>query len=185
MKNVTTYVGIDAHKKDLFVAMLIGNEKTPVTWQLANEPSTVRRLVRKLEREGPGPVQVFYEAGPCGWFVAVSLSCEMDARLGGTYRLTFSHPASPEPMAFFGRYKEVVPHSRLVWTNDEGGEDGPVTTVTFEERGAETLVVVHDLYPSKEALDAAIASGSTGGFTETFEQLDELLGSLGASVGRS
>jgi uncharacterized protein YndB with AHSA1/START domain len=84
-------------------------------------------------------------------------------------------------MAFFGRYLEVTPHSRLVWTNDEGGEDGAVTTVTFEERGAETLVVVHDLYPSKEALDGAIASGSTGGFSEQFEQLDELLVTLGAS----
>lgn len=67
MKNVTTYVGIDAHKKDLFVAMLIGNEKTPVTWQLANEPRAVHRLVRKLERETPGPVRIFYEAGPCGY----------------------------------------------------------------------------------------------------------------------
>src|SRR5215210_4035228 len=67
MKNVTTYVGIDAHKKDLFVAMLIGQQKTPVTWQLANEPRAVHRLVRKLEREAPGPVQVFYEAGPCGY----------------------------------------------------------------------------------------------------------------------
>ena len=67
MKNVTTYVGIDAHKKDLFVAMLVGQEKAPVTWQVANEPQAVRRLVRKLEREAPGPVQVFYEAGPCGY----------------------------------------------------------------------------------------------------------------------
>jgi transposase len=67
MKNVTTYVGIDAHKKDLFVAMLIGHEKTPVTWQVANEPHAVCRLVRKLEREAPGPVHVFYEAGPCGY----------------------------------------------------------------------------------------------------------------------
>jgi transposase len=67
MKHVTTVVGIDAHKKDLFVAMLVGHEKTPVTWQLANEPNAVRRMVRKLERESPGPVQVFYEAGPCGY----------------------------------------------------------------------------------------------------------------------
>jgi len=67
MKQVTTYVGIDAHKKDLFIAMLIGQEKTPVTWQVANEPQAVRRLVRKLEREAPGPVSVFYEAGPCGY----------------------------------------------------------------------------------------------------------------------
>jgi uncharacterized protein YndB with AHSA1/START domain len=88
-------------------------------------------------------------------------------------------------MAFFGKYSEVTPHSRLVWTNDEGGDDGAVTTVTFEERGAETLVVMRDLYPSKEALDGAIDSGSTCGFSETFEQLDELLITLGASVGRS
>jgi transposase len=67
MKNVTTYVGIDAPRKDLFVAMLMGTEKTPVTWQLANEPRAVHRLVRKLERETPGTVRVFYEAGPCGY----------------------------------------------------------------------------------------------------------------------
>ena len=66
MKQVTTFVGIDAHKKDLFVAMLSGAAPTPVTWQLANEPGAVRRMVRKLERDAPGPVHVFYEAGPCG-----------------------------------------------------------------------------------------------------------------------
>jgi uncharacterized protein YndB with AHSA1/START domain len=84
-------------------------------------------------------------------------------------------------MAFFGRYIEVTPHTRLVWTNEES-DDGAVTTVTFEEKGGETLVVVHDLYPSKEALDGAIASGSTGGMSETFAQLDELLVTLGAST---
>jgi uncharacterized protein YndB with AHSA1/START domain len=89
-------------------------------------------------------------------------------------------------MAFFGRYIEVTPHSRLVWTNEEAGEAGAVTTVTFEEKGGKTLVVVHDLYPSKAALDDAIASGSTSGdMAETFEQLDELLVALGASAGRS
>jgi uncharacterized protein YndB with AHSA1/START domain len=111
------------------------------------------------------------------------VSCEADVRTGGTYRFVFSHPASEQPMAFFGRYIEVTPPSRLVWTNEEGDEDGQVTTVTFEERGGETLVVVHDLYPSKEALDGAIASGSTSGFSETFEQLDDLLVTAGASVG--
>ena len=103
------------------------------------------------------------------------ISCEADVRTGGTYRFEFGHPASEQPMAFFGRYIEVTPPSRLVWTNEESGEGGSVTTVTFEERGAETVVVMHDLYPSKEALDAAIASGATSGFGETFEQLDELL----------
>jgi uncharacterized protein YndB with AHSA1/START domain len=112
------------------------------------------------------------------------LSCDMDVRVGGTYRLVFRHEAFPEPMAFFGRYLDVTPHSRLAWTNEEGGGEGAVTTVTFEERGAGTLVVVRDLYPSKDALDAAIASGSTAGFSETFEQLDELLVTLSASVER-
>ena len=114
------------------------------------------------------------------WWVPKSsgmtmLSCDMDIRTGGTYRLVFAHPASGQPMAFFGKYIEVTPPARLVWTNDEGGEGGAVTTVTFEESGGKTLVVLRDLYPSKEALDEAIQSGSTGGFDEQFEQLDELL----------
>jgi uncharacterized protein YndB with AHSA1/START domain len=88
-------------------------------------------------------------------------------------------------MAFFGRYIEVIPNSRLVWTNDEGGDGGAVTTVTFEEKGEATLVVIHELYPSKEALDAAMASGSTSGWSAQFEQLDELLVTLDAGAGRS
>ena len=110
------------------------------------------------------------------------LSWEADVRAGGSYRVEFGHEAS-KPMAFFGRYIEVTPHSRLVWSNDESA-DGAVTTVTFEERGGETLLVLHELYPSKEALDFAIA-GMEGGMPEQFEQLDELLVTLGASVGRS
>ena len=113
------------------------------------------------------------------------LSCETDARTGGTYRFVFSHPSAPQPMAFFGRYLEVIPPTRLVWTNDEGEEPGSVTTVTFEETAGETLVVVRDLYPSKQALDDAIASGSAGWSgepLEQFEQLDQLLVSLEPSV---
>jgi uncharacterized protein YndB with AHSA1/START domain len=79
----------------------------------------------------------------------------------------------------------VTPHSRLVWTNDEGDDGGAVTTATFEEKAGKTLLVLYDLYPSKEALDAAIASGSTGGMSETLDQLDELVATLGASSGRS
>jgi uncharacterized protein YndB with AHSA1/START domain len=85
---------------------------------------------------------------------------------------------------FFGRYIEVTPHSRLVWTNEEGGDDGPVTTVTFEENGGATLLVMHELYPSKEALEAA-GTGAADATRETFEQLDELLVTVGASLGRS
>jgi uncharacterized protein YndB with AHSA1/START domain len=155
------------------------------------ERTSERELV--VTRSFNGPARLVFEAWTKPelfkrWWVPKSfgltlLSCEKDVRVGGKYRLVFSHPSAPEPMAFFGRYIEVTPPSRLVWTNDEGGEGGAVTTVTFEERGAQTLVVMHDLYPSKEALDGAIASGSTGGLGETFAQLDELLVTLG--VGRS
>jgi uncharacterized protein YndB with AHSA1/START domain len=110
------------------------------------------------------------------------LSCELDVRVGGTYRLVFANDAS-KPMAFFGRYLEVTPPSRLVWTNDEGGDGGAVTTVTFTENGEKTLLVLHDLYPSKEALDAAL--GSYDGMQETLDQLDELVVTLGARLGRS
>ena len=108
------------------------------------------------------------------------LSCEVDARVGGKYRLVFDH--SPEPVAFFGTYVEVTPNSRLAWTNDEGDEGGSVTTVTFEEKGGKTLVVLRETYPSKEALDAA-GTGAAEALIETFDQLDELLVSLGESSG--
>jgi uncharacterized protein YndB with AHSA1/START domain len=90
-------------------------------------------------------------------------------------RTVFSHPASPEPMAFHGKYLEVIPNSRFVWTNEEAGGDAQVTTVTFEEKAGKTLLVVHDLYHSKEALDEAMASQSISWNDETFDQLDELL----------
>jgi uncharacterized protein YndB with AHSA1/START domain len=118
------------------------------------------------------------------WWVPKSfgltlLSCELDVRVGGTYRLVFQHGESS--MAFYGRYTDVTPPSRISWTNEEGGEDGAVSTVTFEEQGGQTLVVLTDLYRSKAALDEAIASGSTSGNTETFDQLDELVAELTGS----
>lgn len=114
------------------------------------------------------------------WWVPKSfalelLSCELDVRVDGAYRLVFRHPAGPEPMAFHGRYLEVQPPSRLVWTNEETGSAGQVTTVTFEERNGQTQLVVHDLYASTEALDEAISSGSISWNDDTFDQLDELL----------
>ena len=110
------------------------------------------------------------------------LSCEMDVRTGGSYRLVISHPSMGEPMAFFGKYLDVVPNERIVWTNEEGEGEGAVTTVTFEARGDQTLVVWRDLYPSKEALDEAMVSGATSGFDEQFGQLEEVLGGLNASA---
>ncbi len=109
-------------------------------------------------------------------------SCEMDVRTGGGYRVAFGHDAATA-MAFFGKYLEVIPNTRLVWTNEESS-DAAVTTVTFEERGGKTLLVLHELYPSKEALDEAV-QGMEGGMPEQFGQLDELLVSLGASGGTS
>ena len=99
------------------------------------------------------------------------LSCEMDVRVGGGYRLVFKFQDSE--MAFFGTYREVVPNQRLVWTNDEAGDAGQISTVTFEEKSGRTLVVMHELYPSKEALEAA--SGSYDAMPETFDQLEEFL----------
>jgi len=161
-------------------------------------PTTVERTSERelvVTRTFNAPARIVFEAWTRPellkrwWapksFGAAFLSCEADVREGGTYRFVFGHPASEQPMAFFGRYIEVAPDARLVWTNDEGGEVGAVTTVTFEERDGETLVVTRDLYPSKEALDEAIASGSTGGCDETYQQLDELLVTLGASLGQS
>lgn len=117
------------------------------------------------------------------WWVPRSMnsslrSCEMDVRTGGTYRLVFGDdPANP--MAFFGRYLEVVPDSRIVWTNEESGDAGSVTTVTLEERDGKTLLVLSELYPTKEALDAA-GTGAQEAMHETFGQLDELLSELAA-----
>ena len=102
-------------------------------------------------------------------------SCDMDVRVGGQYRLVFE----PDGMAFFGTYRDVVLNSRLVWTNEEGGDGGPVTTVTFEENDGTTLVVMHELHASKEALDA-VGTGAADATVETFAQLDELLVTEGA-----
>lgn len=102
------------------------------------------------------------------------ISCEADVRTGGTYRYVFGHPSSDQPIPFFGRYIEVVPPSKIVWTNEES-EEGSITTLTLEERDGKTLLTISDLYPTKEALDEAIATGSTGGYPEQFVQLDGLL----------
>ena len=116
------------------------------------------------------------------WWIPKSMgmtliSCKMDVRIGGGYRLEIKHPAAPDPMAFFGKYVEVTPYSRLVWSNDENGEAGSVTTVTFEERNGATLVTLRELYASKEALEAA--GRAADAMPEQFEQLDALLVTLG------
>ena len=167
------------------------SELTPKKNKTTVERKSERELV--VTRTVNGPARIVFEAWTKPellerWWTPKSfpislLACEMDVRVGGRYRLVFGHDGST--FEFFGRYLEVTPYSRLVWTNDEGDEGGTITTVTFEETGGKTLSVVHDLYPSKEALDAAIASGSTSGMPEALEQLDELLVTLGASAGRS
>jgi uncharacterized protein YndB with AHSA1/START domain len=152
-------------------------------------PRNNRTIVeRKSERElvvtrtFNGPARIVFEAwtkpemlklwwAPRSMGVSL-LSCEADVRVGGKYRFEFGHGAS-KTMAFFGSYIEVTPHSRLVWTNEES-DDGAVTTVTFEEKGGKTLLIMHELYPSKDALDGAFA-GMEGGMCETFDQLDALL----------
>jgi len=103
------------------------------------------------------------------------VSCDMDVRTGGKYRLEFS-AGGPETMAFHGRYLEVVPDERIVWTNDEG-EEGAVTSMTFEDKGGRTLLNFREVYPSREALEDAL-QGSAAGLPEQLEQLDELLSSI-------
>lgn len=147
------------------------------------ERTTERELV--VTRVFDGPVRMVFEAWTRPelfrqWWAPKSfgltiISCELDVRTGGSYRLEIGHPSSERPMTFFGRYIEVVPPERIVWTNEEEGDGGAVTTVTFEDWGGKTLVTVRELYGSKEALDAAISSGSTSGWAEQFAQLNELL----------
>ncbi len=166
------------------------SEPTAVKNPTTVEQKSDRELV--VTRAFNGPARIVFEAWTKPellkrWWVPKSVgmsmvSCEADVRVGGAYRFVFRLGAS-EPMAFYGRYLEVIPDSRLVWTNEEGGENGAVTTVTFEEKAGKTLLVMRELYPSKEALDAG--RGAEAATFETFEQLDELLVALGASVGRS
>src|SRR5262245_22355102 len=124
-------------------------------------PTTVERQSDRelvVTRTFNAPARIVFEAWTKPelfkrWWVPKSfgislVSCELDVRTGGTYRLVFSHLASPEPVAFFGRYIEVTPQSRIVWTNEESA-DGPITTVTFEEKDGKTLLVLRELYPSK------------------------------------
>ncbi|MFN8585165.1 MAG: SRPBCC domain-containing protein [Dehalococcoidia bacterium] len=166
-----------------------GNGPDAMAARTTVERTSDRELV--VTRTFNAPARFVFEAWSRAelfqrWWVPKSfgltlLSCELDVRVGGGYRLLFSHPAAPEPVAFHGSYLEVQPHSRLVWSNDEAGGSGQVTTVTFEEHAGQTLLVMRDLYPSKEALDEAIASGSAAaspgdqsGIEETFAQLDQL-----------
>ena len=163
------------------------SEVTPMKNRTTVERTSERELV--VTRTFNAPARMVFEAWTRPelfkqWWVPKSMgmvlrSCEMDVRVGGRYRLVFGHDASKTD-EFFGRYLEVTPYSRLVWTNDEGGDGGPVTTVTFEESDGRTLLVLHELYPSKEALDAA-GTGAADVMNETFAQLDELLLALGAS----
>jgi len=145
------------------------------------------RVERKSEREMVitrnfnAPARIVFEAWTKAelmqrWWVPKSagltlLSCEMDVRTGGSYRFVFE--AEPEPMAFFGRYLEVSPHTRLVWTNDESGDAGQLSTLTLEEHGDTTRIVLHELYPSAEAFEAG--KGAYDGMPESFDQLDALI----------
>ena len=145
------------------------------------ERKSDRELV--VTRTFNAPVHIVFEAWSKPelfklWWVPKSagmslISCDMDIRTGGTYRLEFRHPAFDQPMAFFGTYREVTPNKRIVWTNEES-DDGAMTTVTFEENDGKTLVTFHELYPTTAALEEALA-GSAEGLPEQFAQLDELL----------
>jgi uncharacterized protein YndB with AHSA1/START domain len=162
-------------------------DSIPVKNRTTVERTSDREVV--VTRRFNAPARIVFEAWTKPelfkqWWLPKSMgmtlrSCEMDVRVGGKYRLGFDGG-----MDFFGRYIDVTPNSRLAWTNEEAGDAGQVTTVTFEEQGGNTLLVVHELYPSKEALDAE-GTGAADAMVETFGQLDELLVTLGASAGQS
>ncbi len=168
----------------------IGSEPGPVKNRTTVERTSDRDVV--VTRSINGPARIVFEAFTKAelfkrWWAPKSLgmtllSCDIDARVGGKYRLEFD-VGSSEPAAFFGTYVEVKPYSRLAWTNEEGGDGGPVTTVTFEEQSGKTLVVLRETHPSKESLDAA-GTGAADAMVETFDQLDELLVALGESSGQ-
>ena len=161
------------------------NELTPAKNQTAVERKSDREIV--VTRTFDAPARPVFEAWTKPelfkrWWLPKSsgfslLSYEADIRTGGGYRLEFDTPGHGS-MAFFGKYLEVTPHSRIVWTNEES-EDGAVTTVTLEEKRGKTLLVLQELYRSKEALERA--GGSENGLPEQFAQLDELLLSLGSA----
>ena len=167
----------------------IESKPDPVKNRTTVERKSDREVV--VTRTINGPARIVFEAFTNAelfkrWWVPKSmgmtlLSCELDPRVGGKYRLVFD--IDPEPVAFFGTYVEVKPYSRLAWTNEEGGEGAPVTTVTFEEKGGKTLVVLRESHPSKESLDAA-GTGAAEAMIETFDQLDELLVTLSDSTGQ-
>jgi uncharacterized protein YndB with AHSA1/START domain len=158
---------------------------------MSNRTTTERKSDRELviKRTFDAPARLVFEAWTRPelfkqWWVpkssgATLLSCEQDVRVGGSYRLELAHPKAATPMAFFGRYLEVVPNARLAWTNVES-DDGAITTVTFEEKDGKTLLVMSELYPSSHSLDRAV-EGMDEAMPETFEQLDEFIVARGAS----
>jgi uncharacterized protein YndB with AHSA1/START domain len=167
------------------------SEPTPMKNRTTTERTSDRELV--VKRTFNAPARIVFEAWTKPelfkrWWVPKSmgmslLACEMDVRVGGGYRFVFG-VGDTKAMEVFGKYIEVTPHSRLVWTNEEGDEGGAVTTLTLEEQDGQTLLVKHDLYPSKDALDGELASGAADGMPEQLEQLDELLLTLSASAER-
>lgn len=153
---------------------------------LSGETRVEKRGDRELVviRRFEAPVHLVYKAwaDPAlfrQWWVPRSygmtlLSCEMDVRVGGTYRLEIGHASSDQPMAFFGTYLEVEPDRRIVWTNEES-PDGAVTTVSFTEEDGGTEVTISNRFPTAEAMEQELASGACEGTAESLKQLEEFL----------
>lgn len=108
--------------------------------------------------------------GPDGWDMPV---CEVDLRVGGSYRYGWSHPDYPG-FEMTGVYQEIEPPERIVHTEVYEGSSALITTVLSEHDG-KTRLAMTMVFPSQEALEAAVQTGMTTGMTRSYERLQELL----------
>jgi len=147
----------------------------------------------RIERSFEAPARIVFDAWTRAelvsrWWAPSALgveirSCEADVRVGGRYRYVLQARAATV-LAFSGEYREVVPHSRLVYTSSfeptaSGAVGEPaVVTVSFDEQDGRTRLVARELYPSKQVLDDVLASGMETGMRATMDQLDELVKTL-------
>ena len=122
--------------------------------------------------------------GPPGWSMPV---CEMDLRVGGKYRWRWRADDGGAEFGFYGEFRAVEPHIRLVHTETfdpgtMGGEHSggeALITTSFDETGGVTTVTTLMDFGTQESRDKAMSTGMTTGMEQSFQQLDRLLVEIG------